>query len=47
MNSGRMGAKITIEGKMSVVKGVKKLSAADVTATDLRGGAAIMIARTR
>ena len=39
-----MGAKITIEGKVAIVKGVKKLVAADVTATDLRGGAAMCVA---
>ena len=40
----RMGAKITIEGKVAIVKGVRKLVAADVTATDLRGGAAMCMA---
>ena len=40
----RMGAKITIEGKTAVVKGVKKLYGANVKATDLRGGAALVIA---
>lgn len=40
----RMGAKITIEGKMAIFKGVRRLSGADVCATDLRGGAALMIA---
>ncbi len=40
----RMGAKIQIEGKMAVIKGVKRLSAATVTSTDLRGGAALVIA---
>ena len=39
-----MGAKITIEGKVAIVKGVRKLVAADVTATDLRGGAAMCMA---
>lgn len=40
----RMGAKITIEGKMAVIKGVRKLSGAAVHSTDLRGGAAMVIA---
>ena len=40
----RMGAKINIEGKIAIVKGVRKLSGATVEATDLRGGAAIVIA---
>ena len=40
----RMAAKITIEGKVAIVKGVRKLVAADVTATDLRGGAAMCMA---
>ncbi len=40
----RMGAKITIEGKTAVIKGVKRLYGAKVNATDLRGGAALVIA---
>lgn len=40
----RMGAKISIEGKIAIVKGVRKLSGATVEATDLRGGAAVVIA---
>lgn len=40
----RMGADIKIEGKVAVVAGVKKLYGAQVTATDLRGGAALCIA---
>ena len=40
----RMGAKISIEGKIAVVKGVRKLSGTTVEATDLRGGAALVIA---
>lgn len=32
----RMGAKINIEGKIAIVKGVRKLTAATVDATDLR-----------
>ena len=40
----RMGAKITIEGKVAIVKGVRKLSSAEVNSTDLRGGAAMCTA---
>ena len=40
----RMGAKITIEGKVAIVKGVKHLVGATVEATDLRGGATLVIA---
>ena len=40
----RMGAKITIEGKTAVVKGTRKLYGAKVKATDLRGGAALVMA---
>lgn len=40
----RMGAKITIEGKTAVIKGVRKLYGANVKATDLRGGAALVMA---
>jgi len=40
----RMGADIKIEGRNSIVKGVKKLSAAPVMASDLRGGAALVLA---
>lgn len=40
----KMGAKSTIEGRTAVIKGVRKLSAANVRATDLRGGAAMVIA---
>ena len=40
----RFGAKIKTEGKIAVTEGVKELSAADSKATDLRGGAALVIA---
>jgi len=40
----RMGAHITTEGRVAVVKGVKKLTGADVEATDLRAGAALVLA---
>lgn len=40
----KMGAKSTIEGRTAVIKGVRKLSSANVKSTDLRGGAAMVIA---
>ena len=40
----KMGAKITPQGKAAVFEGVKSLSAAPVYATDLRAGAALIIA---
>lgn len=40
----RMGAKIKIDGRTAVVDGSKKLSGARVKATDLRAGAALVIA---
>ena len=40
----RMGAKITVEGKTAVIKGVRKLYGTTVKATDLRGGAAMVLA---
>ncbi|GMA50952.1 UDP-N-acetylglucosamine 1-carboxyvinyltransferase 1 [Alicyclobacillus contaminans] len=40
----RMGAEIHIEGRTAVIEGIEKLSGADVTATDLRAGAALVIA---
>lgn len=40
----RMGAKVSIEGKTAIIKGTKKLYGANVTATDLRGGAAMVLA---
>lgn len=40
----RMGADIRVEGRSAVVRGVKKLSAANVVAHELRGGAALVIA---
>lgn len=40
----RFGAKIKVEGKIAIVDGVKKLFGATVEATDLRGGAALVIA---
>ena len=40
----RMGAKITTEGRVAVVEGVKKLYGTTVEAGDLRGGASLVIA---
>lgn len=40
----RMGAKITIEGKSAIIRGTRKLYGANVKATDLRGGAALVLA---
>lgn len=40
----RMGARITTEGRVAVVDGVKKLYGAPVEAFDLRGGAALVVA---
>jgi len=40
----RLGAKIQIEGKVSVIEGVEKLSGATVMATDLRASASLVIA---
>ena len=40
----KMGAKITVEGRSAIVKGTRKLYGANVKATDLRGGAALVIA---
>ena len=38
----RMGAKIKVEGRTAVIKGTKRIQGANVVATDLRGGAALM-----
>ena len=40
----RMGAKIKIEGKVALIDGVKELYGTSVTASDLRGGAALVVA---
>ena len=39
-----MGAKVKIEGKTAIIKGTKKLYGTKVTATDLRGGASMVLA---
>lgn len=40
----RMGANIKVEGKIAVIEGIDYLSGAHVVATDLRGGAAMVVA---
>lgn len=40
----RMGANVTIDDRVAVVKGVEKLTGAPVRATDLRAGAALIVA---
>ena len=40
----KMGAHITAQGKTAIFEGVKSLSGAPVYATDLRAGAALIIA---
>ena len=40
----RMGADITVRGRTAIVRGVRSLQGAPVTACDLRGGAALVIA---
>lgn len=39
-----MGAQIQVDGKMAVIEGVEKLKGAPIKATDLRAGAAMLIA---
>lgn len=39
-----MGANIKVEGKIALIDGVEKLTGAEVVATDLRAGAAMIIA---
>ncbi len=40
----RLGAKIEVQGKTAVIEGVKRLSGAPCSCTDLRGGAALVAA---
>ncbi len=40
----RLGGNITVEGRVAVVEGVRQLMGAEVNATDLRAGAALVIA---
>lgn len=44
MELRRMGADIRLEGQTAIIKGVRKLSGACVEATDLRAGAALVLA---
>ena len=39
----RMGAKIKIEGRTAIIKGSKRIQGTNVIATDLRGGAALIL----
>ena len=41
---GRMGANIKIDGKVAIVEGVSQLTGCNVKATDLRAGAAMILA---
>jgi len=40
----RMGANIKVDGRVAIVQGVSRLTGANVVSTDLRGGAALVIA---
>ena len=40
----KMGAKITVEGKICIIKGTRRLYGASVDAQDLRGGASLILA---
>ncbi|MDD2282501.1 MAG: UDP-N-acetylglucosamine 1-carboxyvinyltransferase [Eubacteriales bacterium] len=40
----RMGANISVDGRTAIIRGVERLSGASVEATDLRAGAALVIA---
>ena len=40
----RLGAQITVDGRVAVIEGVKKLTGAHMEACDLRAGAAMIIA---
>ena len=39
----RMGVKVKTEGRTAIIKGTKKIQGANVIATDLRGGAAMIV----
>ncbi len=39
-----MGAKITLDGRVATIEGVSKFIGAEVMATDLRAGAAMILA---
>ena len=40
----RTGARVTVDGRVAVIEGVSKLTSAQLTATDLRAGAAMILA---
>jgi UDP-N-acetylglucosamine 1-carboxyvinyltransferase len=40
----RLGARVKVEGRVAIVEGVERLSGAPVECTDLRGGAALVLA---
>lgn len=40
----RLGAKVNVEGKTLIIKGVRKLNGKPVESTDLRGGASLVLA---
>ena len=40
----RMGAQVKVEGRVAIIEGIEELSGAEVVATDLRAGAAMIIA---
>lgn len=40
----KMGANIKLEGRVALIRGVKKLTGASINARDLRGGAALVLA---
>ena len=40
----RMGAQVKVEGNVAIIEGVEKLSGANISAPDLRAGAALVIA---
>lgn len=41
---GRMGARVSVDGKLAVIEGVERLTGAPVQACDLRAGAALIVA---
>lgn len=43
----KMGADVTVNGRTAVVRGVPELTGAEVSATDLRGGASLVLAGMR
>jgi UDP-N-acetylglucosamine 1-carboxyvinyltransferase len=41
---GRMGAQVAVSGSQAVIAGVERLSAAPIMASDIRAGAALLVA---